>query len=138
VFGWTVRLYGDTLSPCQIMIVVFPGPLPFNTTSWVETTIASAIVGSDTETREVSSENCSNSPRPTVSVMARGGRGVASRAGWAGWGGWGACAVPRFRDQPTRRALLQIHRPCHPIHCAARAGCVLVAGRGPLFELLLD
>src|SRR5215831_14436380 len=59
------------------MIVVFPGTFPFTTTSCAETTIASAIVGSDTETRVVSSGNCSNSPRPAVIVIEVLGRGVA-------------------------------------------------------------
>src|SRR5438552_5703639 len=55
--GSTAISYGETLSPCQIMIVVWPGDLPLRTTSCGDTTTASAITGSETETREASSEN---------------------------------------------------------------------------------
>src|ERR1051326_673609 len=113
------------------MIVVFPGAFPFKTTSWVETTTASAIVGSDTDTRDVSSGNCNNSPRPTVSVIGVLGSGLARRSG--------CCAAiaapaPRIITINAVRTLFIAAFPqssCRPGKSARRG-----RGRPPLWPLL--
>ena len=102
--GSTVISKGETLSPCQIMIVVLPGDLPFRTTSCGETTTASAITGSETETRDASSGNCSSSPRPTVSV-------IETRGQWC---------CRRLRNHSAGRAETQVQKHQDEGRCSSR------------------